>query len=66
MDFTQCPRQQQQHRSRTLDTTGGACSPTPNASSTLEATELEEDEVVVDDDVLNEGENETEDCCEVG
>ena len=42
-----------------------ACSPTPNASSTLEATELEEDEVVVDDDVLDEDENEAEDCCPI-
>ena len=51
--------------SRTLYKAGGACSPTSNASSTLEATELEEDGVVVDDDVLDEDENEAEDCCPI-
>ena len=51
--------------SRTLYKSGGACSTTSNASSTLEATELEEDAVVVADDVLDEDENEAEDCCPI-
>ena len=51
--------------SRTLDKAGGACSPTSKAFSTLEATELEEGGVVVDADVLDEDENEAEDCCPI-
>ena len=46
--------------SSTLYKAGGACSPTSNASSTLEATELEEDNGVLDKD-----KNEAEDCCPI-
>jgi len=43
--------------SRILYKAGGDYSTTSNASSTLEATELEEDGVVVDNDVLDKDKN---------